>query len=342
MNLRFEQLETHLSESLKPLYLVSGDEPLLVQETCDLIREAARQSGFSERETHHVDPLYNWDELWAASSAMSLFAERKIIELRLTSGKPGDQGSKALQAYCENPADSNLLLVITPKLDKSSQNSKWYKALDALGAHVAVWPVDHQQLPQWIARRMRKCGIEADRDAIKLLAELVDGNLLAAAQEIEKLKLISDQKTIDSECVRASVCDSSRFNIFNLVDTALKGDLAHTQKILSGLRAEGIEAATIIWALSREIRQLASMAQLIEKGQSAQQAMRQYRVWSNRQQITGNALARLNLEKLQGLIQDLVLADQVMKGMRPGNVWEPLEQCTLSLAGAKLPLMSVG
>ncbi len=342
MNLRFEQLEEHLTQPLKPLYLVSGDEPLLVQEVCDRIRAAARQAGFSERDVQQVDAKYDWHALLDASHTLSLFAEKKIIELNLTSGKPGDQGSKALQAYCAEPAESNLLLIISPKIDKSTQNSKWYKALDSTGVHIAVWPVDHQQLPQWIARRMRKSGINADRDAIKLLADLVDGNLLAAAQEIEKLKLISNRENIDSECVRASVCDSSRFNIFNLVDTALKGDLAYTYKILTGLRAEGIEPGAIIWALSREIRQLAAMKQLMETGQSTQQAMRQYRVWNNRQNITGSALNRSSSNLLNGLIQALALADQMMKGMMPGNTWDQLEQVSLSLAGANLPCCSTG
>lgn len=336
MNLRPEQLASHLSQGLKAVYLVSGDEPLLVQEACDAIRAAAKQAGFSEREVYQVEGAFKWDEFLASGNALSLFAERKIIELRIPNGKPGDAGSKALQAYCDNLSDDNLLLVVCPKLDKSAQNSKWFKALDSAGVHLAVWPVEHQQLPRWISARMQQAGLQADPDAVKLLAELVDGNLLAAAQEIEKLKLLETGQHIDTACVRASVCDSSRYNIFNLVDTALAGDPAQTQKILSGLRAEGVEPATVIWALSREIRQLCGMALAVEQGQSAQQVMRQHRVWSNRQSITGKALTRLPSRKLQRLLQRMALADQTMKGMQRGNVWDYLEQTALLLAGAKL------
>ncbi|MCF7981655.1 MAG: DNA polymerase III subunit delta [Pseudomonadales bacterium] len=336
MNIRLEQLNAQLDQGLKPVYLVFGDEPLLVQEACDNIRAAARNAGFTEREVHQVDAKYKWDEFFATSNALSLFAERKIIELRLASGKPGEEGSKALQAYCTNPADTNLLLVIAPKLDKSSQNTKWFKALDSVGAHIAVWPVDHQQMPQWISRRMQQAGVKADREAIKLLAELVDGNLLAAAQEIEKLKLLDAERPIDCNSIRESVSDSSRYNVFNLVDAALKGEAAHTHKILAGLRGEGVEPGALIWALSREIRQLASMAQLVEQGQSAQQVMRQYHVWSNRQQMIGKALARLKTQSLHRLLQRMAIADQTMKGMRRGNVWDILEQTALLLAGARL------
>ena len=336
MNIRLEQLSAQLEQGLKPVYLVFGDEHLLVQEAADTIRAAARNAGFSEREVHQVDAKYKWDEFFASSNALSLFAERKIIELRLTTGKPGDEGSKALQAYCANPADTNLLLVLAPKLDKSSQNTKWFKALDAAGAHIAVWPVDHQQMPQWIARRMQQAGVTADRDAIKLLAELVDGNLLAAAQEIEKLKLLGTDEPIDSHNIRQSVSDSSRYNVFNLVDAALKGDTTLSHKILTGLRAEGIEPGALIWVLSREIRQLAAMTRLVEQGQSVQQVMRQYHVWSNRQQMTGAALGRLKSRSLYSLLQRMALADQTMKGMRPGNIWDILEQTALGLAGARL------
>lgn len=341
MNIRFEQLEADLKQALRPCYLVSGDEPLLVQEACDKIRTAARQAGYSERDIHQVDAQYNWEELLATSHTLSLFADKKIIELRLNNGKPGDQGSKALQAYCDDQTSENLLLVITPKIDKNTQKSKWFKALDSSGAYVAVWPVDHQQLPRWIARRMHQCGLQADREAISLLADLVDGNLLAAAQEIEKLTLVCNQGKVDCETIRASVCDSSRFNVFNLVDTALQGDLAHTQKIVSGLRAEGVEPGAIIWALSREVRQLAAIAQLVEKGQSVQQAMRQFRVWSNRQQLTGSALGRLNTNQLNTLITELAHADQIMKGISKGNIWDQLESVALTLAGAQLPLSRV-
>lgn len=338
MNLRPEQLSTHLQQGLKPVYLVSGDEPLLVQEACDEIRQQARQQGFGERTLYQVEGRFDWDQLYNASSALSLFAQRQIIEIRLPSGKPGDEGSKALQDYCQHLSDANLLLLVTPKLDKSTQNSKWFKALDQVGVSLQIWPIDRQHLPQWIARRMRQAGLEAEQDALQLLADLVDGNLLAAAQEIEKLAMQYPAEKVDCQRIRDAVCDSSRYNVFNLIDTSLQGNAAQTLKILSGLQAEGIEPASLIWALAREARQLAGMVRLMEQGQSAQQAMRQYHVWSSRQSITGQALARLTSRLMNQLLVRLAQADQTMKGMREGNVWEQLEQIALQLAGTRLAI----
>jgi len=336
MKLRLEQLASHLHQGLQPVYLISGDEPLLVQEACDAIRQTAKQAGFTERTLYQTDSQFQWGEFLASHNSLSLFAERKLIELRITNGKPGDEGSKALQAYCESLSEENLLLVVCPKLDKNSQRSKWFKALDNVGAHLAVWPVEQHELPRWIAARMKHAGLQSEPDAIGLLAELVDGNLLAATQEIEKLKLINSGEKIDCATIQAAVSDSSRHTVFDLVDSALLGDLAQTQKTLSGLRAEGVEPIIVIWALSREIRQLASMAQAIEKGQPAAQVMRQQGVWSKRQAITGKALARLSSRRLQRLLQRLALADRIMKGMRQGNLWDHLEQTALLIAGAKL------
>lgn len=336
MNVRPEQLAAQLKQDLKPVYVVFGDEHLLVQEACDSIRAAARGAGFSEREVYHVEGQFKWDDFLASGSALSLFAARKLIELRLPTGKPGDAGSKALQAYCEMPSEDNLLLVIAPKLDRSSQNTKWFKALDKVGAHVAIWPIDHQQLPRWIDQRLKQAGIAAERDAVKLLADLVDGNLLAAAQEVEKLKLIASDQTITPETVKSSVSDSSRYNVFNLVDAALKGDTQHVVKIIAGLRGEGVEPITVVWALSREVRQLTQMARAMEQGQSAQQVMQQFRVWKNRQNITGSTLSRLRASQLEQLVRKMALADQSVKGMQPGNAWDYLETTALTLAGAKL------
>lgn len=338
MNVRLEQLEAHLQQGLKAVYIVSGDEPLQVQEACQQIRAAAKTAHFSEREVFTVDASFTWADFLASGSAMSLFASQKLIELRLPNGKPGTEGSKALLAYTEAPSENNLLLISTCKLDKSTQNSKWFKALNQIGAHIAIWPIEAHQLPKWIDQRMRQAGLAPEREAVSLLAEQVDGNLLAATQEIEKLKLLlpDDDTTVSAQTIRDCVVNSSRYNVFSLIDSALKGDPKQCLKMLTGLKEEGVEPLTLIWALSREIRQLSLIAHSMQRGQSVEQAMQAQRVWKNRQPIFSRAVARLSLDKLSSLIQQTAFADQLAKGMHQGNLWDQLEQITLSLAGLSL------
>src|SRR5690606_34729471 len=216
--LRPEQLGAALAKQLAPIYLVSGDEPLLIQESCDQIRAAARKNGFSERELYHVETSFDWNQLLSAANSLSLFAEKKIIELRMPSGKPGDKGGKILQEYAESPAPDNLLLIITEKLDGAVQKSKWFKAVESFGQHIQVWPVTAAQLPRWIGLRLQSAGLRADSDAIDLLVSRIEGNLLAAVQEIEKLKLLADNNHINYELMASVVADSARYDVFGLAD----------------------------------------------------------------------------------------------------------------------------
>ena len=222
--LRAEQLGAALTKQLASIYLVSGDEPLLIQECCDQIRAAARKNGFSERELYHVDTSFDWGQLLAAANSLSLFAEKKIIEVRMPTGKPGDKGGKILQEYAQSPAPDNLLLIVTEKLDGATQKSKWFKAIEDAGQHIQVWPVTPAQLPRWIGVRLQQSGLHADSDAIDLLASRIEGNLLAAAQEIEKLKLLATDNRISYELMASVVADSARYDVFGLTDKALHGD----------------------------------------------------------------------------------------------------------------------
>ena len=336
MNLKPDQLGQHLNGGLKPVYLVSGDEPLLTDEACGLIRNASKTAGYIEREVFTVDAQFKWDELLASGNALSLFAEKKLIELRITNGKPGDKGSKALQAFLASQSDDQILLVTTPKLDKATQRSKWYKALDDHGAVVTVWPLFSNQLPRWIGQRLNQAGLQAEPDAVQLLAELVDGNLLAASQEIEKLKLAVDTgSTVSAEQIKNSVSNSSRFNVFDLVDSALLGDTAKALKILNGLKSEGIEAIRVLWALSREVRQLAGIAAEVASGQSPQQAMQNQRIWKNRQTLVGKALNRLKPRRLNNLLRRCGYVDRLVKGVGTGNPWDELARIVIGMAGRK-------
>lgn len=337
MNIRLEQLESQLQQGLKPVYIVSGDEPLQAQEACQLIRQAAHTAGYTERETYNADSSFNWDELLSAGSSLSLFSAQKVLELRLPTGKPGTEGSKALLSYADIPTD-NLLLINAGKLDKSAKNSKWYKTLDKIGCHIEVWPIESRQLPKWIEQRMRRAGLIPDREAAQLLAELVDGNLLAASQEIEKLTLLlpENQPQVSQQTIRSCVVDSARYSAFDLIDTALRGDHKSCLKMLRGLQDEGIEPLSLIWILAREIRQLSLIKQDIQQGVSTEQAMQSQRVWRNRQPLIKSALSKLSLEQLALLNQSTAHADQLAKGMHQGNIWDELEQICLGLAA--LPL----
>ncbi len=336
MQIKPEQLNVQLKKGLVPLYFVSGDEPLLVQEACDAIRAAARQAGCSEREVHHVESSFDWQGFLQSGDAMSLFADRKLIELRLPTGKPGDKGSKALQAYAERPSEDNILLIISGKLEGSSRNTKWYKALDKAGAVVTIWPMDLRQLPGWAMRRMKEKSLQPSQEAVALLVERVEGNLLACAQEIEKLLLLHGEGAVDVDKVAASVADSSRFDIYKLVDGALQGDVARTSRIINGLKGEGVEPVLVLWALSREIRSMANMAFEATQGAGVEQVLAKHRVWDKRKALVRSGLKRHSLPQWQAMLKRCAEVDGMIKGGRPGNVWDELLQLSLWLGGLRL------
>ena len=336
MQIRAEQLKTQLKQGLQPLYFVYGDEPLLVQEACDTIRAAARASGCSERELHTVEPGFDWGGFLEAGDAMSLFAERKLIELRMPTGKPGDAGSKALQRYCERPSADNLLLIQAGKLDGSAKRAKWYKALEQAGAVVPIWPLDARQLPGWTMRRMKQRGLQANQEAVALLVERVEGNLLACAQEIEKLRLLHGPGQISLEQVTASVADSARFDIYKLVDNALQGDVVRTARIVNGLKGEGIEPVLVLWALSREIRAMADMAYQLSQGVSVEQCLTKARVWDKRKPLVRAGLKRHPTATWQRMLQRCGAVDGMIKGAAVGNVWDELLDLSLWLGGQTL------
>ncbi len=346
MKLRPEQLAQALQRALAPVYLITGDEPLRVQEALDAVRAAARSQGFDERVRLATDLNgFDWNELLEEANALSLFAQRKLIELDIANGKPGDKGSKALVAYTENPSPDNLLLISCPKLEKSSQNSKWFKALEKLGVIVQIWPLEPRELPGWIRQRLQQAGLCASEDAVLLLADRIEGNLLAAAQEIEKLKLLAVDGQIDLELMSEAVADSARFDVFTLVDNALKGDAVHSLKILHGLKGEGIDATVVLWALARELRQLSQLARLTRQGQSLDQALKQVSretrvpefLLSKRRALIQAALSRHSERQLRQLIEAAALIDRAIKGQAALEPWLALEALCLQLAGIFTP-----
>lgn len=335
MKLRAEQLATHLAGRMAPIYLVSGDEPLLVQESCDAIRAAARAQGFSERLAFEVETGFSWNTLNQATSNLSLFAERRLIELRFATARPGDEGAEALAAYAAQPPADTLLLLSFPRIDSQAQKSKWFKALEAPAALIQLWPPELDQLPSWVARRMTQRGLQPGAGVAALLAERSEGNLLACAQEIEKILLLRGPGPVEAEEVLRVVADSARYDVYDLVDSALAGDAARGVRILRGLQGEGVEPPLIAWALTRAIRSLAGFAARREQGESLETLLRFDKVWSRRQGLVERALRRHRRPDWWRMLRRAAVLDRIAKGQVPGNAWDELLQLTLTIAGIR-------
>ena len=329
MRLRPEQLEKQLAQQLAPVYLISGEEPLQAQECADSVRRACRKQGFGERMVFHVDPGFDWQQLLGEVSALSLFAERKLIELRMPSGKPGDAGAQALDHYCRHTSADTVLLILCEKVDA---RAKWYKAIDAAGITVPVWPVDAAQLPRWIEQRLRARGLSASPEAVQILADRVQGNLLACAQEIEKLQLYADSKQIDAETVAATVADSARFDVFGMADQVLAGHGAAGLRALSGLRGEAEEPLGILWVLTKELRTLYRCAEQLEQGLPVDRALESAGVWEKRKPLVRAALQRLRKPRLAQLLGIAQAVDAAAKGASKDDPWQLLDQLVLGMS----------
>ncbi len=335
MRLRYEQLASHLQQGLRPLYLISGDEPLQLKEAADAIRARAREQGFSEREVMHVEAGFDWNTLTAASDTLSLFSEQRLLELRLPSGKPGKEGGAALSEYAANPPSDTVLLVISGKIDSAAQKSKWFKAVEAAGVALPVWSVESGAMPGWVLNRMRSRGLQPSSEAAQVLAERVEGNLLAAAQEVEKLLLLYGEGPIEVEQVEEGVADSARYDIFELVDTALLGDAVRTARVLEGLHAEGVEPVLVLWALLREIRVMTQMAEELAQGSSTEALLGRFRIWEKRKGPVRAGLKRHTLKRWLQLLRRAGRVDRMIKGIEPGNPWDELLQLTLLMSGVR-------
>jgi len=336
LKLRPEQLASSLSSGLQPIYILSSDETLLLSEAADEIRAAARAAGFEERDVYSVERNFDWHQLLHAGNSMSLFASAKIIELRLSS-KPSDQGKKALLTYAENPPQDTLLLITLPKLDQGTQKTKWFSTLESKGAHLPLWPIDGNQLPRWIKQRFKQNQLIADDEASRLLAEQVEGNLLAAAQEITKLAAIAGDNKITAELIRASVSDNSRFNIYQTLDSALNGNHRQVVKRLANMKEEGAEPIMLVSAIARELRQLLRMNEKLTAGQSMAAIFQSFRVWKNRQPVVQAALNRLSGPQILRSLLRARQIDQRIKGMVRGEAWDGIESLLLSIAGKSIP-----
>lgn len=322
MKINLNQLSSYLQNKLAPCYFVTGDEHLLVDEALDAIRAAARDAGFTSRDLHVATTGFDWSSLRDSGANLSLFAEKRIVELRVPTGKPGRAGSQAIADFIANCDEDLLFIVVAPKLEKNNQSAKWVKALDAAGIMVTVWPIDRRELPRWIANRMRTAGLQPDNDAVSLIADRVEGNLLAADQEVEKLRLILGEGKVLADDVSNAVANSSRFDVFKLVDAALGGDSRRALRILSGLRAEGVEPVIVVWALARELRVLASLTETVAHGGNLASGMKKHRIWNNRQALVRGCVSRHKHGDFHRLLKAASQADQAAKGQSSGDPWQ--------------------
>lgn len=329
MKIDARQLAAHLSRGLAPIYLVSGDEPLLSAEATDRIRAEAGRQGFAERELFVVERGFKWTELEGGADNLSLFSTRRLLELRLLSPRPGDAGSKVLQSLARRRDPDRLIIVVTGKLDSSAARSSWVKVIQAEGVLVQVWPVDRTELPVWIRRRAAAQGLELAQAAAELLADRVEGNLLAADQEITKLAILSESTRIDEQDVLDAVANNARFDVFRLVDTLLTGDARRAFNVLAALRAEGAEPPLVCWALSRELCLLARLAGIASRGERVENTFAKLGVWQRRQALVRRALGRYSVDDLAELLRHAAVVDRIVKGAVPGNAWQAITQLVI-------------
>jgi DNA polymerase-3 subunit delta len=343
MQLALAQLGAHLQKGLRPLYTLHGDEPLLVQEASDAIRNCARAQGYTERSVHTVAGAhFDWSTVLAAGSALSLFADKQIVDIRIPSGKPGKDGSVALQQLAElaSGSDATLTLVTLPRLDKLARGAAWFAALDSFGVAVQIDPIERRVLPQWIAQRLGQQGQrvasgEEGQRALQFFADRVEGNLLAAHQEVQKLLLLYPAGELSLAQIESAVLNVARYDVFKLSEAVLSGQLARVQRMLDGLQAEGEAEVLVHWALAEDIRALKRVKDAMDAGRPLPMALRENRIWGTKERLFERLLPRLSSQRLAELLRAAHQVDGIVKGLRqpgwPTQPWGALHQLAILL-----------
>lgn len=336
MEFRPDRLERQLAgEPLRPVYLVAGAEPLIVLECADAIRAKAREEGYGEREVYDVEAGFDWNSLSRGLASMSLFSSRRLFDLRLPTGKPGKEGSEALREYCENPPPDTVLLITAQEWSKQHAG-KWSEAITKVGHLVTMYSLKPHELGDWLQRRLRSRGLVATPDAVRRLADRVEGNLLAAAQEVDKLALLVADKreAIDLAQMEALVADSSRFDVFKLVDAALAGESARAVRMLAALRAEGEQVAGLMPMVAKEVLTLCALARA-GSGGNLMSAMREARIWESKQAVYRRAVERHPPSRWEAFAAECGRIDRTAKGRGDGDPWLMLERLLVSIAEAR-------
>lgn len=333
--MRPDDLPRQLSKGLSALYTLHGDESLLLLEAVQQIRDAAKKAGYIEREVLTVETGFAWSSLEMQGNSFSLFSDKKIIELRILTGKPGTDGGKAIEAYCSNLPPDTITIVTSPKLDKTGQNSKWFQALSAKGEVLEAKNIEHRQLPEWIAQRLARQQQKLAPEALQFLADRVEGNLLAAFQEIQKLALLHPAGEISLEDLQTSVANVARYDVFQLGAALLTGDATRFARMLAGLRAEGEAPHLVLWSLAEEIRTLYRLGLGKQRGTPSAQLFKELRIWGEKQKLVEPALARVKAAQLKAALAQAALIDQMNKGVAKGEVWDELMNMCLPLLKKK-------
>jgi len=336
MQLRHDALDAHLGKNLAPLYVIASDEHLLALEAADKIRRAARANGFTEREVLVVERSFKWGELLAANQSQSLFGDKKLIELRIPTGKPGRDGGAALQDYAASLSPDNLTIISLPKLDWATQKAAWVGALQQAAVYIDIPLVERAQLPAWIGNRLAAQQQSADRACLDFIADRVEGNLLAAHQEIQKLALLHPPGKLSFEQVQDAVLNVARYDVFKLNEAMLSGDIARLTRMMDGLKGEGEALPLVLWAVTEEIRTLLKLKSGMAQGKPVGALLKEYRIWGPRERLMEPALRRISLAALEQALQEAALVDRMVKGLRArsfaGDPWDALLQLGLKLA----------
>ena len=336
MQLRHDALDTHLAKSLAPLYVITSDEHLLALEAADKIRKVARAQGLSEREVLVAERYFKWGELLVANQSQSLFGDRKLIELRIPSGKPGKDGGQALQEYTASLNPDNVTLITLPKLDWQTAKTAWVAALQQAGVYIDIPLIERAQLPAWISMRLAAQKQNVDKQSVEFIADRVEGNLLAAHQEIQKLGLLYPEGKLSFEQVQDAVLNVARYDVFKLNEAMLAGDPARLVRMIEGLKGEGEALPLVLWAMAEEIRTLLKLRAGMAQGKPLGALMKEYRIWGPRERLMEPALRRLKLPQLEAALQEAAQIDKMVKGLRAkafaGDAWDALLQLGLKIA----------
>ena len=336
MQLRFDALDGHLAKTLAPLYVITSDEHLLALEAADKIRRTAKAQGFYEREILTVERSFKWGALLAANQSQSLFGDKKLIDLRIPTGKPGKDGGQALQDYVTNLSPDNLTLITLPKLDWATQKAAWVGSLQQAAVYIDIPLVERNQLPGWISLRLSLQQQSADRQSLDFIADRVEGNLLAAHQEIQKLALLHPPGKLSFEQIHDAVLNVARYDVFKLNEAMLAGDVARLVRMLNGLKGEGEALPLVLWAMAEEIRTLLKLKSGMAQGRPLSALLKEYRIWGLREKLMDPALRRVSLANLRAALQEASQVDKMVKGLRAkafaGDPWDALLQLGLRVA----------
>ncbi|TDR80522.1 DNA polymerase III subunit delta [Paludibacterium purpuratum] len=327
-----EALSAALTRGLAPLYLIHGEEALVALEAADQIRDAARRQGYLEREVLAVEAGFDWSSLRDAMSSVSLFASLKVLEIRIPSGKPGTEGAEALINLADRPPEDTITLVLLPKMDRQQQQSKWFQALEKSAVVLQAGLVDRQSLPGWIGRRLQAQGQTLSAEALAFFVDRVEGNLLAARQEVDKLGLLYPRGELTLDMLREAVANVARFDVFHLSESWLEGDAARALRMLEGLEAEGEAPVLVLWSFSEDVRMLLRLRQGLKDGRNARDLSRELRLWGNKQKLAEPALRRIGARRLMQALETCAQVDRQIKGVEQGEPWRTLRVLAHQLA----------